>query len=499
MRLFDNPIFLTQKRLTHRGGVWAAILISALIGGSLLAGLLVQVTDPRPLFLRSHEAGKMFYAWALGIEAVVLVLGGFAKTVRVLGDERRTGLWDSNRLTPLSPARIVLGYWLGSPLRESYMAAIFAGIGFAIVVVGRLPLSLWLGTQLMVISTALFFGLLALVIGMAFDRPKSGVALFLPLILLCAFSGGAPKYCVFQFFLPAYAASSLFSDSTDAGNPFQPDSYGWPAIFTFDVPPMVLSLGLQLLMGLLLWRAAVRKIGHPSQPLFLRWEAVMIFTVVVTVQHALLWSIWTGSYPTQAIWALNYRRYILPLVHGGSLLVGMLVLAVSSPLPERVRIEALRSNAAPRLALARSALPLALLLAAITGLASLPHFISSPRAYGIVWGLATANLLACFATFCLLLEYCRLRFRQGAPGFVALGLFILGVLPLILAALFSNESLSLLSFLAPGIMALLEPARVASRDQLLLLTLPQLGVVGALLFAWWQQWQKLFARATQRP
>lgn len=498
MRLFDNPIFLTQKRLTHRGGVWAAILISALIGGSLLAGLLVHVTDPRPLFLRSHEAGKMFYAWALGIEAVVLVLGGFAKTVRVLGDERKSGLWDSNRMTPLSPARIVLGYWLGSPLRECYMAATFAGIGLAIVVVGRLPISLWLGTQLMVISTALFFGLLALVIGMAFDRPKSGVALFLPLILLCAFSSGAPKYSVFQFFLPVYAASSLFSDPTAARDPFQPDSYGWPAIFTFDVPPMVLSLGLQLLMGLLLWRAAVRKIGHPSQPLFLRWEAIMIFTVVVTVQHALLWSIWTGSYPTQAIWALSYRKYILPLVHGGSLLVGMLLLAVSSPQPERIRIEALRTGAGPRLAFTRSALPLVLVLAAITGLASLPHFISSLRAYGIIWGLATANLLACFAMFCLLIEYCRLRFRHGAPGFVALGLFVLGVLPLILAALLSSESLGLISFLAPGIMALLEPAHVKSPDQVLL-TLIQLGVVGALFLAWWQQWQALFARAPRRP
>ncbi len=78
---------------------------------------------------------------------------------------------------------------------------------------------------------------------------------------------------------------------------------------------------------------------------------------------------------------------------------------------------------------------------------------------------------------------------------VALGLFVLGVLPLILAALFANESLARLSFLAPGIMALLEPARAASRDQLLL-TLPQVGVVGVLLLAWWQQWQKLIARAT---
>jgi hypothetical protein len=38
VKLTDNPIFLTQKRLVHRGGVLAAILIAALIGLSLLSG-----------------------------------------------------------------------------------------------------------------------------------------------------------------------------------------------------------------------------------------------------------------------------------------------------------------------------------------------------------------------------------------------------------------------------------------------------------------------------
>ena len=47
MSLGDNPIFLTQKRLVHRGGVLAAILIAALIGGSLLAGLISYVASPR--------------------------------------------------------------------------------------------------------------------------------------------------------------------------------------------------------------------------------------------------------------------------------------------------------------------------------------------------------------------------------------------------------------------------------------------------------------------
>jgi hypothetical protein len=496
VRLWDNPIFLTQKRLVHRGGVWAAILISALVGGSLLLGLLAHVTDPRPAFRGTpQEMGKVFYAGVLAVEALVLVVGGFLRIARVLSDERKAGLWESNRLTPLSAARIVLGYWLGSPLRECYMAATFASFGLLIVVVGKLPLSLWLGTQLLVVSTALFFGLFALVVGIAFERPQSGVVLFPPLLFFYMVSAGAPQYSVLQYLLPIHAAARLFFDPSTAASSFEADWYGPPELFSLPVPSMALSLGLQLVVGLFLWRAAVRKTANPSQALLLRWEVSALVALLAIVQHGLLWGFWSGSYPqgTQR----HTADFILALVHGGTLLVGTLLLAVSSPLPERVRIAALRGGTGPRLLLGRSAVPLAFVLAAIAGLASLPHFIHSFWDYGVVWGLATANLFACFTLFALLLEYCRLRFRHGALGFVALGLFVLGGLPLILAVLFASEPLALLSFLAPGILALLEPARVAARHQVAL-TLVQLGVVFLLFLAWWQAWRQLFARTLRR-
>src|SRR5471032_2130954 len=114
VKLSENPIFITQKRLTHRTGVLAPILISALIGLSLLSGLIAYLADPGDFNFRSpQEAGKMFYGW---------VIGGFSKISRTLAEERKAGLWDSNCLTPLKPAQIVSGYWLGSPLREFYMA-----------------------------------------------------------------------------------------------------------------------------------------------------------------------------------------------------------------------------------------------------------------------------------------------------------------------------------------------------------------------------------------
>src|SRR5471030_557214 len=116
VKLFDNPIFTTQKRLAHRTGVLAPISISALIGLSLLSGLIAYLADSGDFNFQSpQEAGKMFYGWTIGVEILMLVIGGFSKISRTLAEERKAGLWDSNCLTPLKPAQIVSGYWLGSP------------------------------------------------------------------------------------------------------------------------------------------------------------------------------------------------------------------------------------------------------------------------------------------------------------------------------------------------------------------------------------------------
>lgn len=153
MNLTDNPIFLTQKRLTHRAGVLAAALIAALVGLSLLSGLIAYLAAPNDFDFHSpQEAGKLFYGWTIGVEILVLVLGGFSKISRVLADDRKAGLWDSNRLTPLKPAEIVVGYWLGSALREVYMGAVLAGIGLVIVILAKLPVTLWLGTQVLILG-----------------------------------------------------------------------------------------------------------------------------------------------------------------------------------------------------------------------------------------------------------------------------------------------------------------------------------------------------------
>ena len=120
MKLTENPIFLTHKRLVHRSGVLAAVLIAALIGFSLFLGLAESLREEVRFnnFNSQAEAGKIFYGWTMGVEILVLIIGGFSRISRALADDRKAGLWDSNRLTPLRPAQIIAGYWFGPALRE---------------------------------------------------------------------------------------------------------------------------------------------------------------------------------------------------------------------------------------------------------------------------------------------------------------------------------------------------------------------------------------------
>src|ERR1017187_6315165 len=97
VKLSENPIFLTHKRLVHRSGVLAAVLIAALIGLCLLLGLAESMREEVRFnnFSSQAEAGKTFYGWTMGVEILVLIIGGFSRISRALADDRKAGLWGS--------------------------------------------------------------------------------------------------------------------------------------------------------------------------------------------------------------------------------------------------------------------------------------------------------------------------------------------------------------------------------------------------------------------
>ncbi|HVU26382.1 MAG TPA: hypothetical protein VHG71_01435 [Verrucomicrobiae bacterium] len=498
MKLFENPIFLTQKRLVHRGGVLAAILIAALVGLSLLAGLIADLADPLnfPNIRSPQEAGKIFYGWTIGVEILVLVIGGFSRISSVLVNERKAGLWDSNRLTPLKPSQLVVGYWFGSPLREFYMAAILAGTGFFIVLLGKLPMTLWLGTQILIFSTALFFGLLAVIVGLVLQKPQAGIAFIALLFFLQMPSFTLPKFLLTNFLLPVYGIANLFHVSDDSGNSYSVNSWsGLPEIFNLPVYPILLSLILQTLIGIFLWRAAIRKTANPFRPSLFRWEAVAIFGILLFTQHGLIWNLWHGQIPTGNHRYDNYEP-LMAIVHCGTIFLAIIILAAAGLQLEIVRLKILRLKIKNLGAIfPESSVALAFVLAAVAGAILLTQFIHSTDSDSWkIYFIALGNLLTFFLIFSLLLEFCRLRHKRRALGFVALWLFILCILPFILAAVFTNATFARLSLLAPGVVALANPAD-ENLNNLLGIVAAHFGIVILLFLGWRRQWKQLLARA----
>ena len=499
MKLFENPIFITQRRIVHRGGVLAATLIAGLIGFCLLLGFAGSLHGPFANQRGPGEIGKGYYGWIVGLEILVLVLGGFSRIARSLSDDRKAGLWDSNRLTPLRPGQILAGYWLGPALRECYMALVLAGFGFLIVLSAGLPVTLWLGTQLLIASTALFFGLLGILAGMVFQRSQGGLIILLSLFIF-PFTAFAPARMISNFLLPTYGIGHLFATATAApglppGN--NPDWLAPAHIFGISVHPVLLSLALQALLGAFLWRSLARKTAHPFEPLLLRWEAVGLFSLLLVVQHGLLWDIWQGKYPALTLVGARYPQEmpLLQMVHGATLFVGLVMLGLASPLPERVRVESLRLGFKTVGAIfSRSAVSLALVLAVVAGLLLSTHFIFALAGNWLILLALFLNLTTLFLVFALLLEFCRLRHGRRALGFIALWLFALFALPFILAGVFSSEAFARFSLLSPGFFALSGNTDV-DWPILYWTLLGHFGVVILLYLNWRRQWHRLLARA----
>ena len=507
MKLNENPIFLTQKRLVHRGGVLAAILFALLTGFSLLSGLIAYRAIPKDfgLFYSTQDAGKMFYGWTIGIEALILVFAAFNRICRALSNERKSGLWDSNRLTPLKPCQLVIGYWLGSALREFYMASTLAGTGLIIVVLAGLPLKIWLGTQILVLCSALFFGLIAVLVGSTVQRAQADLIFIALFFVLASFSFAAPRFVVTDFILPVYGIVNLFTTGYHPGGVYDSlnEWHDWPQIFGLSVHPILLSIGLQLIIGIFLWRTAIRKTANPFRPSMLRWETVAIFVTLLVTQHGLVWGLWHGKYPTpfahySTLLDGGSNSYpdlpLLPMIHGGTILLIIITLIFSSPQPETVRLSILRFDVKNLAAIfLRSSVSLALILSI---LAAAVLFLQFEQAFADSWKIFTitvGNLLTFSLIFSLTFESCRLRHKRRALGFVALWLFVLCVLPFILAGVFINPAFVKLSLLSPGIIALVGPDD-ENLNCLLGIVAGHFGIVLLLFIGWLREWRKLLAK-----
>ncbi len=502
MKLLENPLLVTHRRLTLRAGMLPPALIAGLIGASLLAGLIAALADLKTFhFATKQAAGYAFYAWVVGIELLLTALGGFAHIWQRLTEDRKAGLWESNRLTPLRPSELVLGYLLGAPLREAIMGGILAVFGLIIVLASGAPLLVWVLSQMLIVTTVCLLWLFALVIGLVIDRAMIPIMIVGTLLLIQGASYAGPSLSVTSYLVPVSTLARLFSDAGPTSH-WQVEA----SLFGLVVHPLILTLLVQASLGFLLWRGAVRHTSNPFSGFLSRAESLALFTLLVLLQHGLLWD---GAPDTA-----DYSRLGLPAAarclltsHGnrsvmllatqvGTVILGVVMLGLLSPPPERVRVAALRARGQyTRIVQGHSAVLLGVAFACVVGLAyatHLPH--CSAERYGKILAILITNLAALFVIVPALLDLCRLTFRRRAEGFFALALFAVCFLPFILAGVFWRGSLVQWSFLAPGIIVLAQSSG-PDVDRLFLIVAGQLALTAVVAIVWHTVWLQFLKRA----
>ncbi len=292
--------------------------------------------DNQPWRPTPTQLGYRYYAWLLVIQALVLVLGGFSRISRTLVEERKAGLLDSNRMTPLTGSQLVMGYWFGSALREFYLAAVLIPVGFGIVLK-------WL------------------------DYRYS--------------SGWARSYCFFPFGTIFWAIGDTRGDGHAPSPRWRRNGAAAGVGFSCDgrdlavlaheflaahlrsdasVPSVRTRLSAMGVGGWLLWsdgfaadfhfnfaevslavwreRGAVRKFGNPQQPAFSRSEIMTVYGLLVFFQYGLVWE-------QRELYSDPSHLAALCALHGSILFLGVVMLTPQLLYPEKARIVAMRHGA----------------------------------------------------------------------------------------------------------------------------------------------------------
>jgi sorbitol-specific phosphotransferase system component IIC len=110
---------------------------------------------------------------------------------------------------------------------------------------------------------------------------SQGSLIILLVLFIYPLSFVAPSRMLTNFLLPIYGIGHFFSDPATASYGSPMNWTATPSLFGRYVPPVFLSLGLQWIIGVFVWRILVRKTAHPFQPMLLRWEAVGLFTILL--------------------------------------------------------------------------------------------------------------------------------------------------------------------------------------------------------------------------
>lgn len=233
--LLDNPVLTMLIRSRTRIGrliPWIVIVLT-------LGLIMIWASEVLP-WPGSDGATVGFVAFQT---LIVFYLGTY-RIATTIGGARQTGILDFHRIAPLSPAATTLGFFLGAPAAEYFLAALVLPLAFFCAWRGDLGVFGLLQLELALLPAAWAFHAFGMLSALASRKPKarsnSGVA---GIVLLFLFTGQAVTFGL-------YSGARGVSEGTIVGLSFYSLKVHWLIFEAINLLPMLgfLFLGCTRLM-----------------------------------------------------------------------------------------------------------------------------------------------------------------------------------------------------------------------------------------------------------
>ena len=178
--LIDNPLIVKHLRSRLRLSQllpWVVVVLSLC---TLICGI--------GYYMGSLRDGSFW--WLSSIAALFLVVGGSNQVSSSVGSARESGILDFHRVSPLNPITVTLGFFLGAPIREYLLFALFVPF---LVFSAREALDGYPGFFDLAVPTVLTACLVfafSILVALTAKKPKMASVVIIVILMLSLFIGG---------------------------------------------------------------------------------------------------------------------------------------------------------------------------------------------------------------------------------------------------------------------------------------------------------------------
>jgi ABC-2 family transporter len=173
--LWRNPEFIRNMRAQLRA---KRLLIAGIVTG-IISLVIIPAMVPHRTSGPSPADEWAYTRWVLGVQSIVLIIGGGIACLQSIGREKEQNTFDYQRVTRLSPFELTVGKLFGAPAMSWFVALCFVPAALAGLQSSTMRGEDLLSAWILMVCTALAFHAFALLLSMLLTRALSTGAVLL--------------------------------------------------------------------------------------------------------------------------------------------------------------------------------------------------------------------------------------------------------------------------------------------------------------------------------